>query len=142
MTLHALPHETGLLPRIAQWWRERAERRESLQALSCMDAHSLGAIAAEFNVTPGQLVDMVEAGAHSADELRELMVLLHINEQAVQQKNLSLMHTLLIDCTNCPAKKACGHDLEAGTALEHYAQYCVNAEVLKTLQKDAALHAH
>jgi len=112
-------------------WLER--RREIAELCTC-DAISREKIAIDLGVSPGELDQLIRRGPHAADELPKMMAAIGLDAKAIARAQPLVMRDLERVCALCEQKKQCGRDLAAGTAAQHYKEYCVNAETLAVLK--------
>jgi hypothetical protein len=113
----------------ARWLKHRREIAESCNCAS----EDYAQIARDLNVSTGELDQLVRQGAHAADALPKMMAELQIDRRAVMRVEPMVMRDLERVCSLCAHKRQCARELAAGTAAEHYADYCPNASTLKTL---------
>jgi len=111
-------------------WLER--RREIAELCTC-DAISREKIAIDLGVSPGELDQLIRRGPHAADELPKMMAAIGLDAKAIARAQPLVMRDLERVCALCEQKKQCDRDLAAGTAAQHYKEYCVNAETLAAL---------
>ena len=111
-------------------WLER--RREIAELCTC-DAISREKIAIDLGVSPGELDQLIRRGPHAADELPKMMAAIGLDAKAIARAQPLVMRDLERVCALCEQKKQCDRDLAAGTAAQHYKEYCGNAETLATL---------
>jgi K+-sensing histidine kinase KdpD len=113
----------------ARWLKHRRDIAELCNCGSEEYAH----IARDLSVSTGELDELVRRGAHAADALPKMMAALHIDRKAVARVEPMIMRDLERVCSLCERKQRCEHELTAGTAAEHYADFCSNASTLETL---------
>ena len=113
----------------ARWLKHRREIAESCNCDSQEFAH----IARDLNISTGELDQLVRRGAHAADALPKMMAELHIDQRAVARVEPMVMRDLERVCALCAQKRQCARELAAGTAAQHYGDYCPNASTLKSL---------
>jgi len=111
-------------------WLER--RREIAELCTC-DAISREKIAIDLGVSPGELDQLIRRGPHAADELPKMMAAIGLDAKAIARAQPLVMRDLERVCVLCERKDQCDRDLAAGTAAQHYKEYCVNAETLAAL---------
>ena len=125
------PVVESLLDLFARWLQRRREIAE-LCTCDAMTAE-FARIATDLGVSPGQLDQLVRRGPHAADELPKMMAAIGLDAKAIARAQPLVMRDLERVCALCEQKKQCGRDLAAGTAAQHYKEYCVNAETLAAL---------
>jgi hypothetical protein len=118
----------------ARWLQHKRDIRE---VCTC-DSGEYARIARDLRVTPGELDELVRRGHHAADELPKMMVALGLDVQAIARAQPLIIRDLERVCALCGHKKQCNRDLAAGTAGQHYEEYCVNAPTLASLQPASA----
>jgi hypothetical protein len=111
-------------------WLER--RREIAELCTC-DAISREKIAIDLGVSPGELDQLIRRGPHAADELPKMMAAIGLDAKAIARAQPLVMRDLERVCALCERKYQCDRDLAAGTAAQHYKEYCGNAETLAAL---------
>ena len=111
-------------------WLER--RREIAELCTC-DAISREKIAIDLGVSPGELDQLIRRGPHAADELPKMMAAIGLDAKAIARAQPLVMRDLERVCVLCERKDKCDRDLAAGTAAQHYKEYCANADTLATL---------
>jgi hypothetical protein len=136
-----IPKEEGMTPQARQYpvvdavidmfakWLKH--RRDIAESCSC-DSAEYERIAHDLNISTGELNDLVRRGPHAADALPEMMTALGIDPKAVARVEPMVMRDLERVCSVCAHKRECAHELTAGTAAEHYDEFCPNASTLKT----------
>jgi uncharacterized protein YjiS (DUF1127 family) len=111
------------------WLRRRQEMRE----LREMNSGDFARIARDLSVSPAELEGLVRLGPHASDELPKLLQALNIDEARLSQTQPVLQRDMVRVCAACQQKARCDHELEAGTAALHYAEYCANAPTIDGL---------
>jgi hypothetical protein len=136
MTAHAKPrpHLEQLIRTFASWLAHRRELNELHQ----IDRTELDCIAGDLQVSPSALEELVEKGPHSADELLSLLQALGIDQAVLARTQPTVLRDMERVCALCQHKRECDHDIAAGTATEHYKDYCPNASTIGQLDETAA----
>ena len=88
-------------------------------------------------MSPAELDEMVRHGPHAADELPVMLKALGIDEHRLARTETMLLRDMERVCALCRDKAKCDRDLIAGTAAEHYEDYCLNAPTIDQLDKTA-----
>ena len=109
------------------------ERRRDIAELCTCDAIGREKMATDLGVSPGELDQLVRRGPHAADELPKMMAAVGLDAKAIARAQPLVMRDLERVCVLCERKDQCDRDLAAGTAAQHYKEYCVNAGTLATL---------
>jgi hypothetical protein len=90
-------------------------------------------MAIDLGVSPDELDQLIRRGPHAADELPKMMAAIGLDAKAISRAQPLVMRDLERVCVLCERKDQCDRDLAAGTAAQHYKEYCVNAETLAAL---------
>ncbi|HEX8936812.1 MAG TPA: hypothetical protein VF776_00960 [Sphingomicrobium sp.] len=122
-----------LIDSFAGWLKYRRELKE----LRELDRFNFDRIANDLRVTPLELEELVRHGPHASDELPKMLAQLGIDEARLERTNPLLVRDLERVCAMCPDKTKCHRELAAGTAAEHYHEFCLNASTLETLDHPA-----
>jgi len=128
---HESPYPTVelVIGKFADWLKHRRE----LSEIRRMNRTDFDMIAQDLRVSPYDLDKLVEAGPHSADEMPKMLEALGIDlEDLVRTKPL-LVRDMERVCALCRDKAQCHGDFAAGTAAEHYKEYCPNAPTIEAL---------
>ena len=124
------PVVESVIDLFARW----LERRREIAELCTCDAIGREKIAIDLGLSSGELDQLVQRGPHAADELPKMMAALGLDAKAIARAQPLVMRDLERVCALCEQKKQCGRDLAAGTAAQHYKEYCVNAETFAVLK--------
>ena len=127
------PHH-GLLDTFTNWLQYRREMNEMRR----MDRGDFERIAEDLRISPGDLDALVRHGPHAADELPRMLKALGIDEQTLARSQPMVLRDMERVCALCGHKSECDHDLAAGTAAEHYENYCLNAPTIERLERPTA----
>jgi hypothetical protein len=125
------PVVESLLDLFARWLQRRREIAE-LCTCDAMTAE-FARIATDLGVSPGQLDQLVRSGPHAADELPKMMAALGLDAKAIARAQPLVIRDLQRACALCDQKKQCNRHLAAGTAAQHYREYCPNTTTLASL---------
>ncbi len=132
MTTHSKPYPrvTALIDTFADWLKHRRELNEMRQ----MDRAEFDRIAADLEISPGDLDELVRRGPHASDELPVLLKALGIDEAKLENTQPLVLRDMERVCALCVHKAQCDRDLVAGTSAEHYKGYCANAPTIEELE--------
>ena len=111
------------------WLKHRREMREMHE----MDAVNFNQIASELRMSPTDLEELVRLGPHAADELPKMLIALGIDQEALARTEPHVLRDMERVCSMCNHKRQCDRDLAAGTAANHYEEYCGNADTIDGL---------
>jgi hypothetical protein len=129
---HAYPRLQLLINGLAGW----LQHRRALSELRQMDQETVNRIAGDRRISPGDLNELVRNGPHAADELPKMLKALGIDEAALSRSEPMMLRDMERVCAMCKDKSRCHSDLAAGTAAEHYEDYCLNAPTLHHVGDD------
>ena len=131
---HPYPRVEYLIDHFASWLKHRRELNEMRQ----LDRNDFNRIAADLEVSPSDLDELVRRGPHASDELPVMLKALGIDEAALERTQPLVLRDMERVCALCRHKARCDHELVAGTAAEHYQGYCPNAPTIAGLEPTAA----
>lgn len=129
-------HYPGLEPilsAIAHWITKYRQVHDARAEFRRCDSEEVARIARELNVSPRELGDLAGKGPESAALLGKMLLALGIDPESRPLKDPLLMRDLQRLCVACDHKRQCAHELAAGTAAEHYREFCPNAYTLDVL---------
>jgi len=124
----------SVISTLTAWWQNRKEANRELEEISSLSAEDLAEVAADCGVSTYDLITIIKAGPHAADELAEMMKALNIDPDAVDRTDRHFFHDMMAVCAECGAKGECRYDLRRGLAADRYVHYCPNAEQLDMLR--------
>ena len=133
MTAQHENHLEFLIGKFADWLRHRRE----LSEIRRMNRTDFDAIARDLRVSPDDLDRLVEIGPHGADEMPQMLKALGIEVEDLIRTEPLLVRDMQRVCAMCRDKAQCHSDFEAGTAAEHYKEYCPNAPTIEALGQPA-----
>ena len=115
-----------MIETFTDWIKHRREMRE----FRLLDRTEFDRIASDLRVSPDDLEELVRQGPHSADELPKMFKALGIDEAALATAQPLMLQDMQRVCALCGQKRRCDRDLVAGTAAEHYQDYCPNVPTI------------
>ena len=118
-----------LIGKFADWLKHRRELNEIRQ----LNRTDFDAIARDLRVSPDDLDRLVEIGPHSADEMPKMLEALGIDVEDLERTQPLMVRDMQRVCALCRDKAHCHSDFAAGTAAEHYKEYCPNAPTIDVL---------
>ena len=128
------PRVTALIDTFADWLKHRRELNEIRQ----LDRTEFDRIAADLDISSGDLDELVRRGLHAADELPLLLKALGIDEAKLENTHPLVLRDMERVCALCPHKVECDADLVSGGAAAHHRGYCPNAPTIEELGETAA----
>jgi hypothetical protein len=135
MTTHSKPYPrvTFLIDTFADWLKHHRELNEMRQ----LDRAEFDRIAADLEISSGDLDELVRRGPHAADELPVLLKALGVDEAKLENTHHLVLRDMERVCALCTHKVECDRDLIAGTSADHYKDYCANAATIEELEATA-----
>jgi transcriptional regulator with XRE-family HTH domain len=131
MTAQSKPYPVfdALVTTFNDWLKHRRELNELRQ----LNTQEFDRIAGELRVSPSDLNELVRQGPHAADELPMMLKALGIDEDTLARTQPLVLRDMERVCALCHHKGECVRDFAAGTAAEHYEEYCPNAPTIDVL---------
>lgn len=123
------------IDKFVDWIKHRRELSEVRQ----MNRTDFDLIARDLRVSPDELDRLVAAGAHSADEMPEMLKALGIEVADLARVDPLMVRDMQRVCSLCRDKAHCHGELAGGTAAQHYREFCPNAPTIDALD-DLAKH--
>jgi hypothetical protein len=135
MTSHSRPYSrvTTLIDTFADWLKHRRELNEIRQ----LDGAEFDRIAADLEISSGDLDQLVRRGLGAADELPLLLKALGIDRAKLENTQPRVLRDMQRVCAMCEHKTQCDRDLVAGASATHYEGYCANAPTIGAIEKAA-----
>jgi len=127
------PVVEAIVNAIAGWVNRYRPSIGNEGGLATCNPEEVMAVANELGVTPSDLQSLGRKGPESIPLLRNMLVALKIDPQALIHKDPLVMRDLQRLCTNCQDQKRCRNELEKGTAAKHFHEFCPNAFTLDAL---------
>jgi len=59
-----------------------------------------------------------------------------LDRHEIESREPDAMREIETMCSRCDSNERCGHELDAGTAVAHAAEFCPNALVMAALSKE------
>ena len=133
MTPHSkpFPRVTYLIETFADWLKHRRELHEIRQ----LDRAEFDRIAADLEISSGDLDELVRRGLHAADELPVLLKALGIDRTKLESTHPLVLRDMERVCALCSHKARCERDLAAGSSAEYFSSYCANEATIRQLEK-------
>jgi uncharacterized protein YjiS (DUF1127 family) len=131
MTVQETPYP--IVSRMIDIFGEWLKHRRGLRELREIDAANFGQIASDLRMSSADLEALVRQGPHAADELPKMLAALGIDQDDLARTEPLVLRDMERVCAVCIHKRRCDRDLAAGTAAEHYEDYCANAPTIDGL---------
>jgi hypothetical protein len=123
---------------ISNWVNDIRERTNQLRELGQCSPDEISAIARDLKITTADLRAISRKGAGSAENLQKMLAALHIDRKTVDQGSPAVLRDLQRLCVTCGNKQRCEHEFDAGTAAEHFHEFCPNSYTLDALLQQNA----
>lgn len=117
------------IDKFAGWLRHRRDLNE----IRRMNRTDFNLIAHDLRISPDDLDRLVAAGEHGADEMPTMLKALGIDVKDLQRAEPLMVRDMQRVCGLCRDKTHCHGELAAGTAAQHYREYCPNAPTIDAL---------
>lgn len=134
MTLSLADPVRHTMQQILSWFAQGFEASTEADVLANLDQTQIEALAEDCGLSPHQLLALVKAGPHAADEMPEVMRALNIDPNEVDYQMRKLFRDMQIACSGCQSKQQCRNDLQRGTIDRTFVEYCNNADSLNALR--------
>lgn len=122
-----------ILGTITDWVTRYRQAFSARAELNEVGSDEVARIAHDLNVSPRELAALVGKGPNSAALLDKMLTALGVDRENKYIKDLRLVRDLQRLCFGCDHKRQCAHALAAGTAKEHYREFCPNAYTLDVI---------
>jgi hypothetical protein len=133
-SIKSYPLVDKIIDVFGDWLKHRQEIREMRE----LDIGEFARIAHELCVTPDALNTLVRQGPHAVDELPRLLKALGIDEKALARSQPLVLRDMERICASCRPKHQCDRDLKAGTSVQNYGGYCLNAPTIEAIDQKAS----
>jgi hypothetical protein len=135
MTVQSEPYSrvNFLIERFSDWIKHRRELNEMRQ----LDRSEFDRIAADLEIAPSDLDELVRRGPHAGQELPALLKALGIDETRLERSQPLVLRDMERVCAMCSHKRQCDHDLIEGTSAQRYEDYCPNTSSIAELETTA-----
>ena len=136
------PLFAGALNAIADWVNKYRQAIGTHGALGPCGPDDVKQIARDLGLPASEMREIMKKGPAGAALLQKMLVALQGDPKALAHSNPLVVRDLQRLCTTCGNQKRCAHELAAGTAAEHFHDFCPNAFTLDALfaQKDRTSH--
>jgi hypothetical protein len=134
MTLNLADPVRHTMQQILSWFAQGFEASTETDILANLDQAQIEALAEDCGLSSHQLLALVKAGPHAADEMPEVMRALNIDPNEVDYQMRKLFRDMQIACSSCQSKEQCRRDLQRGRIDETFIDYCNNADSLNALR--------
>lgn len=121
---------------VVKEWEEIAGSPRELEAFGLAMANMVK----DLGLSPAEVRALATKGSN-AKELPCLLDALRISIRALAEKDPMLLNDLRRTCAMCEHKRECDDDIEHGTLVPAYQNYCLNVQTLDALRRDADLAA-
>jgi hypothetical protein len=125
------PRVEFLIDTFTNWLKHRREFNE----MRLMDRGDFDRIAADLEISPSDLDELVRRGPHASDELPKLLKVLQIDEASLERTHPLVLRDMERVCALCDHKARCDRDLAAGSSAEYFSSYCANEPTIRQLEK-------
>lgn len=134
MTLTIADPVRHTVQQILSWFAQGFEHTTEGDMLAGLSDAEVEALAEDCGISAHQLLALVKAGPHAADEMPAMMRALNIDAAEVEYRMRRVFRDMQITCAQCQSKDTCRRDLQQGKAEQTFVEYCGNAETLNALR--------
>jgi hypothetical protein len=103
------------------------QRYRAAQELRNIGENEISAIARDIGVSQAELKSLTKHDIGFPRLLRRLLSALRIDERVLQEANPTLLRDMQKVCAFCQNTRQCKKELQAGSAGEHFHDYCPNS---------------
>lgn len=135
----AYEDHTSMSRRFLTWCAEAWSAAAEAEEIAMLDEATIQQISKDCAIAPDDLLQLVKAGPHAADEMAEMMRALNIDQSDVAVLHPALYREMQFTCAKCRSKNRCRHDLAAQIAGQEFSGYCGNAQNLNEMRADPDL---
>ena len=130
----------SLFDAIADWVTRYRQAIGVRRDLANCGAEEVAAIARDIGLSAQELEFIASKGPNAAAELPKLLRALGVDPQKLPSDRRTTMRDLQRICITCGHKAQCRHELAAGTAAEHYRDFCPNTMSIDELFGSSQSH--
>lgn len=134
MTLTIADPVRHTVQQILSWFAQGFEHATESDVLAGLSDEEIEALAGDCGISPHQLLALVKAGPHAADEMPAMMRALNIDPAEVEYRMRRVFRDMQITCAQCQSKETCRQHLRQGKAEQTFRDYCGNADTLNALR--------
>ena len=127
------PFVEAIIDIIADWVKRYRYAAGLRGELARCGPEEVARAASELGLSSDELVRLARKGPHAADQLKKLLLALGVDRKKLASRDPGMMRDLQRVCITCGCKPRCERELAAGTAAQHYRNYCPNAISLAAL---------
>ncbi|AYD00525.1 DUF6455 family protein [Neorhizobium sp. NCHU2750] len=135
----AYEDNTSMSRRFLTWCAEAWSAAAEAEEIAMLDEDTIQQISKDCAIAPDDLLQLVKAGPHAADEMIEMMRALNLDQSDVAVLHPALYREMQLTCTKCQSKSRCRYDLQERVAGQEFSDYCGNASSLNAMRADPDL---
>jgi len=124
---------------ILSWFAQGFGDASKSDMLASLSDAEIEALAEDCGMSSHQLLALVKAGPHAADEMPAMMRALNIDPAEVEYRMRRVFRDMQITCAQCQSKETCQQHLRQGKADNTFVEYCGNADTLNALRANPDL---
>ena len=122
------------MQQILSWFAQSFDASTEADVLASLDQTEIEALAEDCGLSSHQLLALVKAGPHAADEMPQVMRALNIDPDEVDFTMRKLFRDMQIACSGCQSKDQCRRDLTQKKIDKTFLSYRNNADSLNALR--------
>jgi hypothetical protein len=139
MTLTIADPVRHAVQQILSWFAQGFENTTEDDVLAALSDAEIEALAEDCGLSAHQLLALVKAGPHAADEMPAMMRALNIDPAEVEYRMRRVFRDMQITCAQCQSRDTCRQHLRQGKAEQTFMEYCGNADTLNALRANPDL---
>jgi hypothetical protein len=139
MTLTIADPVRHTVQQILSWFAQGFETANESEMLAALSDSEVAALAEDCGISAHQLLALVKAGPHAADEMPAMMRALNIDPAEVEFRMRRVFRDMQMTCAQCSSKDTCRQHLQQGKAEKTFVDYCGNADTLNALRANPDL---
>jgi transcriptional regulator with XRE-family HTH domain len=124
-----------LLDAIAEWINKYRRLHRVTDELGQCTQDDVIQIAKDLGLSVSELRNLAAKGPGGAEVLQKMLLALSIDPKVLAKNDPATMRDLQRLCIVCSHKGRCQEELAAGTAAEHFREFCPNAYTIDALFK-------
>jgi hypothetical protein len=132
---------SGLVRRLAHWWRSWNGRRKAVADLDNCGSAEMERIARDVGVSGADLSILAGKWPDAADLLYWRMNEIKLDRMEITHADPQVMRDLQRVCTVCGSKRRCEHELANNPSDPAWQKYCPNTTTLLALAAERAAKA-
>lgn len=128
-----LDEHPSAIARVLGWWSSTRERWARLAELQELSSDELGRVAADFGVSPAELLEVSSRHDYTPELLERRLAALNLDPEEIRLLSPLLLRDLQRTCATCAERQRCKDDMNESPLAAGWESYCPNSGTLRTL---------